>query len=139
MQVATLGKAISNSDWITDEGVEIKKEDLPQLPGYYVLVKPVSIKKQTKGGIILPDSTRDDIAYLTTVGRVLKLGDLAYADKEKFPLGSWCKEGDYVAYGKLVGQKFVYKSVKLLLLFDDQIIMKVDNPVSLDPTFNLSN
>jgi co-chaperonin GroES (HSP10) len=139
MQVATLGKAISNSDWITDEGVEIKKENLPQLPGYYVLVKPVSIKKQTKGGIILPDSTRDDIAYLTTVGRVLKLGDLAYADKEKFPLGSWCKEGDYVAYGKLVGQKFVYKGIKLLLLFDDQIIMKVDNPVSLDPTFNLSN
>jgi hypothetical protein len=44
MQVTTLGKAISNSDWITDEGVEIKKEDLPQLPGYYVLVKPVSIK-----------------------------------------------------------------------------------------------
>ena len=139
MQVTTLGKAISNSDWITDEGVEIKKENLPQLPGYYVLVKPVSIKKQTKGGIILPDSTRDDIAYLTTVGRVLKLGDLAYADKEKFPLGSWCKEGDYVAYGKLVGQKFVYKGIKLLLLFDDQIIMKVDNPVSLDPTFNLSN
>jgi hypothetical protein len=87
MQVATLGKAISNSDWITDEGVEIKKENLPQLPGYYVLVKPVSIKKQTKGGIILPDSTRDDIAYLTTVGRVLKLGDLAYADKEKVPSG----------------------------------------------------
>ena len=27
MQVATLGKAISNSDWITDEGVKIKKED----------------------------------------------------------------------------------------------------------------
>ena len=139
MQVATLGKAISNSDWITDEGVEIKKEDLPQLPGYYVLVKPVSIKNKTKGGILLPDSTKDDIAYLTTVGRVLKLGDLAYADKEKFPLGSWCQEGDYVAYGKLIGQKFVYKSVKLLLLFDDQIIMKLDNPASLDPTFNLSN
>ena len=139
MQVATLGKAISNSDWITDEGVEIKKEDLPQLPGYYVLVKPVSIKNKTKGGILLPDSTMDDIAYLTTVGRVLKLGDLAYDDKEKFPLGAWCQEGDYVAYGKLIGQKFVYKGVKLLLLFDDQIIMKLDNPASLDPTFNLSN
>jgi len=24
-------------------------------------------------------------------------------------------------------------------LFDDQIIMKVDNPAFLDPTFNLSN
>lgn len=139
MQVTSMGKSISNSDWISDEDNNIKKEDLPELPGYYVLVKPVSIKKETKGGIILPDTVRDDIAYLTTVGKVLKLGDLAYDDKEKFPLGSWCEEGDYVAYGKLIGQKFVYKGVKLLLLFDDQIIMKVDNPVSLDPTFNLSN
>ena len=139
MQVATLGKAIPNSDWVSVEEIEIKKEDLPELPGYHVLVKPVSIKKKTKGGIILPDSTKDDIAYLTTVGKVLKLGKLAYDDKVKFPLGSWCEEGDYVAYGKLIGQKFVYKGTKLLLLFDDQIIMKVDNPSSLDPTFNLSN
>jgi|TARA_R110000787_G_C13382874_1_gene441960 co-chaperonin GroES (HSP10) len=139
MQVATLGKAIPNSDWVSDEEIELKKEDLPELPGYHVLVKPVSIKQKTKGGIILPDSTKDDIAYLTTVGKVLKLGKLAYDDKAKFPLGSWCEEGDYVAYGKLIGQKFVYKGVKLLLLFDDQIIMKVDNPSSLDPTFNLSN
>ena len=120
MQVATLGKAIPNSDWVSDEEIELKKEDLPELPGYHVLVKPVSIKQKTKGGIILPDSTKDDIAYLTTVGKVLKLGKLAYD-------------------GKLIGQKFVYKGVKLLLLFDDQIIMKVDNPSSLDPTFNLSN
>ena len=139
MQVATLGKAIPNSDWVSDEEIELKKEDLPELPGYHVLVKPVSIKQKTKGGIILPDSTKDDIAYLTTVGKVLKLGKLAYDDKAKFPLGSWCEEGDYIAYGKLIGQKFVYKGVKLLLLFDDQIIMKVDNPSSLDPTFNLSN
>ena len=139
MQVATLGKAIPNSDWVSDEEIEIKKEDLPELPGYHVLVKPVSIKQKTKGGIILPDSTKYDISYLTTVGKVLKLGKLAYDDKDKFPLGSWCEEGDYVAYGKLIGQKFVYKGVKLLLLFDDQIIMKVDNPSSLDPTFNLSN
>ena len=139
MQVTSMGKSISNSDWISDEDNNIKKEDLPELPGYYVLVKPVSIKKETKGGIILPDTVRDDIAYLTTVGKVLKLGDLAYDDKEKFPFGAWCKEGDYVAYGKLIGQKFVYKGNKLLLLFDDQIVMKVGKPSDLDPTFNLSN
>jgi hypothetical protein len=61
MQVATLGKAISNSDWITDEGVEIKKEDLPQLPGYYVLVKPVSIKKKLRAVLF----------FLTQLGTIL--------------------------------------------------------------------
>jgi len=36
---------------------------LPHIPGYHILVRPVSVKSQTKGGIILPDSTVNDIAY----------------------------------------------------------------------------
>ena len=40
--------------------------------GYLILVRPVSIKSETKGGIILPDSTKEDIAY-TTVGQVVAL------------------------------------------------------------------
>ena len=36
------------------------------------------------------------------------------------------------------GQKLFYKGVKLLLLFDDQVIMKVEDPTHLDPTFNLT-
>ena len=31
-----------------------------------------------------------------------------------------------------------YKGVRLILLFDDQVIMKVEHPKVLDPTFNLS-
>jgi hypothetical protein len=30
-----------------------------------------------------------------------------------------------------------YKGVRLILLFDDQVIMKVEDPKDLDPTFNL--
>ena len=78
------------------------------------------------------------MAYLTTVGYVLGLGDLAYEDKDKFPKGAWCKVGDYVCYGKHAGQKIKYKGVRLILLFDDQVIMKVEHPKVLDPTFNLS-
>jgi co-chaperonin GroES (HSP10) len=140
MQSVAMEKSIDNSDWVTDEKeIKIDMNSLPELPGFHILVQPVSIKKKTKGGIILPDKVKDDIAYLTTVGKVLKLGDLAYKDTEKFPNGQWCKSGDYVCYGKFSGQKFVYKGVKLLLLFDDQIIMKVSEPALLDPTYNLSN
>ena len=73
------------------------------------------------------------------MGRVLAIGDLAYKDETKFPNGAWCKVGDYVCYGKHAGTKLFYKGIKLLVLFDDQIMMKVDNPKDLDPTFNLSN
>ncbi len=132
----SLAGAIPNDSWITKDDVP-DPEVLPELPGYHVLVRPVTIKAETKGGIILPEKARDDIAYLTTVGRVLKVGELAYEDREKFLGGAWCRVGDYVCYQKLTGTKFVYKGIKLLLLFDDQIIMKVDNPEDLDTTLVL--
>ena len=137
MQQVALGKAMQNSSWISDDDT-IDPDILPDLPGYHVLVRPISIKEKTKGGILLPGSVKDDISYLTTVGRVLKIGNLAYQDKDKFPNGAWCKEDDYICYGKHAGQKLFYKGIKLLLLFDDQIIMKVDYPTHLDPTFNLT-
>jgi co-chaperonin GroES (HSP10) len=135
MQAAS--SALKNDEWITDEDIA-DPNPLPEIPGYHILVRPVSVKSATKGGILLPDSTKSDMAYLTTVGRVLKVGDLAYKD-EKFANGPWCKEGDFVCYGKHTGSKFFYKGVNLLLLFDDDIKMVVEDAKDLDPTFNLSN
>lgn len=135
MQAAS--NALKNDEWITDEDIA-DPNPLPEIPGYHILVRPVSVKSATKGGILLPDSTKSDMAYLTTVGRVLKVGDLAYKD-EKFANGAWCKEGDFVCYGKHTGNKFFYKGINLLLLFDDDIKMVVEDAKDLDPTFNLSN
>tara|TARA_R100000278_G_scaffold4564_2_gene7635 strand:- start:3190 stop:3597 length:408 start_codon:yes stop_codon:yes gene_type:complete len=135
MQAAS--SALKNDEWITDEDIA-DPNPLPGIPGYHILVRPVSVKSATKGGILLPDSTKSDMAYLTTVGRVLKVGDLAYKD-EKFANGPWCKEGDFVCYGKHTGSKFFYKGINLLLLFDDDIKMVVEDAKDLDPTFNLSN
>ena len=60
-------------------------------------------------------------------------------EKNKFLAGAWCKEGDYVCYQKLSGTKFVYKGVKLLLLFDDQVLMRISDPEDLDTTLVLGN
>ena len=137
MQQVNLGNSIKNDLWITDPIEQPDPDVLPSLPGFHILVRPVSVKSLTKGGIIIPDSTKEDMAYLTTIGKVLSLGDLAYGDRDKFPKGSWCKEGDYVCYGKHTGTKLFYKGVRLILLFDDQIMLRVENPADLDPTFNL--
>ena len=139
MQQAHLGKTIKNDMWITNEEDEATPDVLPELPGFHVLVRPVSVKEKTKGGIILPNSTKEDMSYLTTVGKVIKIGNLAYNDTDKFPKGPWCKEGDYICYAKHAGQKIQYKEVKMILLYDDQVIMKVEDPKYLDPTFNLSH
>ena len=124
MQQAHLGNAVKNNLWTTDEDEHPDPDILPELPGFHVLVRPISIKTKTKGGIILPDSTKDDMAY---------------KDQDKFPFGPWCEEGDYICYGKHTGTKLFYKSVRLILMFDDQVMMKVENPAYLDPTFNLTS
>lgn len=138
MRTVAMEKSILNDAWNTNQEVPDPLV-LPEVPGYHILVRPVSIKAETKGGIILPDSTVEDMKYLTTVGKVLVVGKDAYKDKNRYPNGAWCQEGDYVCYGKHSGQKFFYKGIKLLLLTDDQISMIVEDPKELDPTFNLSN
>jgi len=138
MRQVQMGNALKNDEWIDIEDEVSDPTTLPEMPGFHVLVRPVSVKNKTKGGIFIPDSTKDDMSYLTTVGRVIALGELAYKDLEKFPNGDWCGVGDYVCYGKHAGTKLYYQNVKLLLLFDDQVIMRVRDPKDLDPTFNLS-
>ena len=138
MRTIKMEKAVNNNEWIEDEE-KADPEVLPSLPGYHILVRPVSVKSKTKGGLLLPDSVKDDVAYLTTVGKVLAVGDLAYKDEDKFPNGKWCDIGDYVCYARHAGQKLYYKGVRLLLLFDDQVMMKVDDPTNLDMTYNLAN
>ena len=137
MRTIKMERAVNNNEWIENEE-KPDPEVLPHLPGYHILVRPVSVKSKTKGGLLLPDSVKDDVAYLTTVGKVLSVGDLAYKDEDKFPNGKWCDVGDYVCYARHAGQKLYYKGVRLLLLFDDQVMMKVDDPTNLDMTYNLS-
>ena len=137
MRQVQMGNAMKNDEWIDIEDEVSDPADLPELPGFHVLVRPLTVKSKTKGGIFIPDSTKDDMSYLTTVGKVIALGDLAYKDVDKFPNGDWCKVGDYVCYGKHAGTKLYYQNVKLLLLFDDHVIMRVSDPKNLDPTFNL--
>ena len=131
-----MSNSTQNDEWITDNEMP-DPETLPNVPGYHIYVRPLSIRTKTKGGILMPDKFKDDIQYLTTVGRVAKVGSLAYKDKGKFPSGSWCSEGDYVCYGKHTGQKFIYQGIRYLLIYDDQVIMTIEDPSDIDPMYSL--
>ncbi len=57
MQQVSMAKSIKNDMWITEEE-KPNPDVLPELPGYHVLVRPISKKEKTKGGILLSSSTR---------------------------------------------------------------------------------
>tara|TARA_Y100000114_G_scaffold131877_1_gene130341 strand:+ start:1953 stop:2387 length:435 start_codon:yes stop_codon:yes gene_type:complete len=101
---------------------------LPNPTGYRVLVKPYVPKDKTDGGIFLSDQTQETMEVSTVVGLVIKMGDLCYKDKTKFPNGSWCKKGQFVIYGRYAGARFKTKYGEHRILNDDEIIGTIEKP-----------
>ena len=110
------------------EGVKKYINILPRPVGYRMLIRPWSGEKKTKGGIILSDATHEMIEMTTVVGLVIMLGDLCYKDTKKFPNGPWCKEGQFVIYGRYAGSRFKTKYGEHRILNDDEIIATIQKP-----------
>jgi co-chaperonin GroES (HSP10) len=136
----------NKSDWATPPDVP-DPEVLPTITGYNVLIRPVDIKKETKGGIIIVDSITEDIKFLTNVGQVKAMGPQCYHDPNVkpqdgawFPHGRykspWCKVGDYVVWGKHQGVRLVVKGVTFVLLQDELVLMVVNDPSDINPMLN---
>ena len=102
---------------------------LPQPTGYRLLVIPYYPKEKTKGGVYIPDATRERESFATVVAYVVKLGPAAYLDSNKFPNGPYCSEKEWVLMGRYAGNRFKVEGLELRLINDDNIIAKI-----LDPT-----
>ena len=126
--------AIPNDQWLTGDDVP-DPSPLPRIPGVGILVRPVPIRRKSAGGILLPDTFRQEREYLNTVGRVLSLGELAFTDEDIYRKGPWVKPGDYIVYAKFAGQKIFWKGVKLLIVKAAAIELVVDKPEYLDANF----
>lgn len=131
---SSMDAAVPNGEWLTDGEVP-DPSPLPRIPGVGILVRPVPLRRKSAGGIIIPDSVREDREYLNTVGKVLALGELAFKDEEIYKTGPWVKPGDYVVYTKFAGQKLWWKGVKLLIIKAPSIELVVDKPEYLDTNF----
>ena len=113
------------------KNVEKDKNLLDRLPsptGYRILVLPYAGPKKTKGGLYLADTTQETIQMTTVCAYVLKMGDLCYKDKEKFPNGPWCNKGDWVIFGRYAGSRFKIEGGEVRILNYDEIIAKINNP-----------
>ena len=113
------------------EAVKPSTKELDKLPksvGWRILVLPFKASEKTKGGILLTDKTMEDSQLTASVAMVLAVGEDAYADKEKFPNGPWCKQGDWVVFGRYAGSRIRIDGGEVRLLNDDEILGTVDSP-----------
>jgi chaperonin GroES len=104
------------------------KDRLPQPTGWRILVLPYQGTGKTKGGVLLADETVEMHQVATVCGYVLRMGPDAYKDKDKFLEGPWCKEKDWVIFGRYAGSRLKIEGGEIRLLNDDEILATISNP-----------
>jgi len=105
-------------------------DELPNPSGYRILVLPFTPKEKTKGGILFSQESLDKARIATTCGYVLKMGNLAYQDKEKFG-EPWCKKGDWVIFARYAGSRLPIEGGEVRILNDDEVLGTIEDPESI--------
>ena len=86
---------------------------------------------KSDGGILLTNQTRQTESLATVCGYVLRIGPDAYKDKNKFSAGDWCKQGDWVIFGRYAGSRFKIEGGEVRLLNDDEILATISDPADI--------
>ena len=121
---------VKSTDRVLDPSLIDKSliDRMPSPTGWRLLVLPYKGKGKTEGGIYLPDQVIEQNEVSTQVGYVLKVGPLAYEDKQKFPTGLWCKKGDWVIFARYAGSRFKIEGGEVRILNDDEVLDKILDP-----------
>ena len=128
---------VAEEDRVLDPTLASKEiiDRLPQPTGWRVLIAPFTPPKKSKGGILLNQKTLEEDAIQTNVGYVLRMGPLAYADKERYPTGPWCEEKQWVIFARYAGSRFRLNDEKraafgseVRILNDDEILGTILDP-----------
>lgn len=106
-------------------------ERLPIPVGARILVIMPTIEEKTDGGIIKHSSTVRTEEVASVVGLVVRVGPDAYREKDKFPTGPYCKEGDFVLLRSYSGTRFKVAGKECRIMYDDQIEAVVEDPRSI--------
>ena len=116
---------------LNPENIKSVIDELPTPTGWRLLVLPFTPKDKTAGGIIIAQESLDKARIATNCGYFLKIGPLAYLDKEKYPTGPWCKEKDWVIFARYAGSRLPIEGGEVRLLNDDEVLGTIPDPESV--------
>ena len=105
-----------------------KAKQLPEPTGYHILVGLPEVDEKTSGGILKTIETARGEEVSSIVGFVIKLGLQCYADKNRFPNGPWCKEGDFIIMRPYSGTRMMIHGKEFRLINDDTVEAVVEDP-----------
>lgn len=102
--------------------------------GARVLIQLRRISKQSKGGIILVEETKDTAKWNNQVAKVVAVGPVAFRNRETaevWPEGTWVQPGDFVRVPRWNGDRIEVKvqgsddPVVFVIFNDHELIAKV--------------
>jgi co-chaperonin GroES (HSP10) len=119
------GKAVKAEE---EKQEKQKTTQLPEVKGYRILCAVPNVDEKYESGLIKADKTKHIEEHSTVVLFVIKLGDMAYQDKDRFPTGPWCKEGDFVITRAYSGTRIKIHGKEFRIINDDTVEAVVDDP-----------
>jgi co-chaperonin GroES (HSP10) len=114
-----------------DATAEEKARQLPEPKGYRILCAIPEVEKEFEDssiGLIKSELTIDYEEKLATVLFVVALGPDCYADKERFPSGAWCKQGDFIIVRPHAGTRLMIHGREFRMINDDSVEAVVQDP-----------
>lgn len=112
----------------TQAEAEEKARQLPTPKGYRILCMVPKIESLYESGLVKAEETVRVEEQTTVVLFVAKMGDMAYSDKERFPTGPWCKEGDFVLVRSYSGTRLKIYGTEWRIINDDTVDAVVEDP-----------
>jgi co-chaperonin GroES (HSP10) len=123
-------KQESHAKRLDPDNIQDVADQLPEPSGYRLLLLPFTPREKTKGGILFSQEQLDKARIATTCGYVLKMGDLAYKDNEKF-IEPWCKVGDWVIFARYAGSRLPIEGGEVRIINDDEVLGTIKDPESI--------
>ena len=117
-----------NEATVLPDTPERKAKQLPDPSGYRILCGIPEIEDSYDNGLIKADSTVRYEELLTTVLFVMKMGPDCYKDKDRFPSGPWCKEGDFILVRPHAGTRVKIHGQEFRIINDDAVEGVVEDP-----------
>jgi co-chaperonin GroES (HSP10) len=114
-----------------DATAEEKARQLPEPKGYRILCAIPEVEKEFEEssiGLVKAESTIDFEEKLATVLFVVALGPDCYQDKDRFPSGPWCAQGDFVIVRPNSGTRLMIHGREFRMINDDSVEAVVQDP-----------
>ena len=107
---------------------EEKAKQLPEPSTYRIMCALPPVDENYESGLVKSGQTMHFEETLSPVLFVVKLGPDAYKDKNRFPSGPSCKEGDFVLVRPNSGTRVKIHGREFRIINDDSVEAVVQDP-----------